>query len=469
MRALHLSHDELRRLAQLVADASVELLTSLAERRTFPQTSGETTERMFRGPLPETGLGASAFAAFSDIAGQARINNGRFFGYVHGSGEPVAAFADLLASALNQNVTAWRSAPAAVVIERTVLEWLAEAIGCGGFTGSLTGGGSSANLMGIAMARESRLPANTTGVHGGGVLYASEEAHMSVPKAAALLGIGTENLRYIPTDADYRMRTDELERAMTRDVAEGKKPVAVVATAGTVNTGAVDPLTDIAGVAQRHGAWLHVDGAYGALAALATQEKFASLHRADSIALDAHKWLYQPLDCGCLLFRDAEAARTAFAHTGDYARALPSDPLEGFAFFEESLELSRRFRALKLWMSLRYHGLGAFRRSIAEDLRLAQLLANKVTAHPQLELAAPVELSVVCYRWRQRGLAPEELDRINAAILQRVVARGRVYISNATLRGRFSLRACIINHRTTEADLDALIEEVMAAAQEVQA
>jgi len=236
-----------------------------------------------------------------------------------------------------------------------------------------------------------------------------------------------------------------------------------------VNTGAIDPLEVIADIAQKYDLWLHVDGAYGALAAIAVPDRFAGLARADSISLDPHKWLYQPLDCGCLLFRDARAARTAFADSGDYARPLQSHPLEGFAFFEESLELSRRFRALKLWMSLRYHGLRKFRPSIGEDLRLAELLADKITAHPEMELMAPVGLSVVCFRWRKASIAAEELDSINAAILQRVIARGRVYISNATLGGRFSLRACIVNHRTEEADLDALIAEVLAAAQEVQA
>ena len=467
MRSLHLSDDEVRRLARRAADAAADLIASADRQRTFPETSGEICERSFSADVPEEGMGESAFDAFADVVAHSRINNGRFFGYILGSGEPVAAFADLLASALNQNVTAWRSGPAAVVIEQTVVRWLGEVIGCKGFAGSLTGGGSSANLMALAMARESRAPANKGGARGG-VVYASEEVHMSIPKAVALLGLGTENLRRIPVDDDYRMRVDELERAIGLDAAGGKKPLAVVATAGTVNTGAVDPLQGIAEVAKKHGLWLHVDGAYGALAAMAVREKFAGLERADSISLDPHKWLYQPLDCGCLLFRDAAVARTTFADSGDYARPLQSHPLEGFAFFEESLELSRRFRALKLWMSLRYHGLRKFRQSIGEDLRLAELLADKITAHPELELTAPVELSVVCYRWRKPGMAAAEVDRINAAILPRVIARGRVYISNATLGGRFSLRACIINHRTTEADLDALVAEVTAAAREVQ-
>ncbi len=244
--------------------------------------------------------------------------------------------------------------------------------------------------------------------------------------------------------------------------------MAVVASAGTVNTGAVDPLRKIAEIAHHHGAWFHVDGAYGALAAMAAPGRFDGLDLADSISLDPHKWLYQPLDCGCLLYRSSEAAQKAFAHSGDYARSLSADPVEGFAFFEESLELSRRFRALKLWLSLRYHGLGAFRESIALDLAHAQRLAEAVKNEAQLELLAPVELSAVCFRHRGAGrLTDEELSRFNEALLKRVVQRGRVYLSNASLLGRFCLRACIVNHRTKDADVDSIIPEVLAAAKDI--
>lgn len=213
--------------------------------------------------------------------------------------------------------------------------------------------------------------------------------------------------------------------------------------------------------------WLHVDGAYGALAAIAAPGKFPGLDLADSLSLDPHKWLYQSLDCGCLLYRDASAAQAAFSHTGNYAKALSADPVEGSAFFEESLELSRRFRALRLWLSLCYHGLQAFRVAIQKDLNFAQRLAASVAKQPGLELLAPVELSAVCLRYRGTGsLSEDELDRRNAAILKRVVQRGRVYLSNATLRGKFCLRACIVNHRTTEADVDEVVSEVLAAAEE---
>jgi len=318
------------------------------------------------------------------------------------------------------------------------------------------------------MAREAKIPANERGLWGGGagvgVVYASEQVHMAVPKAVAMIGIGRENLRMVPCDASYRMIPSQLEEAIRRDRAEGTIPIAVVASAGTVNTGAIDPLREIAEITRAHGAWMHVDGAYGALAAIAAPEKFDGLALADSLSLDPHKWLYQPLDCGCLLYRDVGMARTTFAYTGDYARQLSQDPVEGFAFFEESIELSRRCRALKLWLSLRYHGLAAFRAAIRKDLDCAQRLAAAVASSPALELVGPVELSAVCFRHLvSEEASEEERNRFNLALLKRIVARGRVYLSNATLHGKFCLRACIVNHLTKEADIDAVIPEVLAA------
>jgi aromatic-L-amino-acid decarboxylase len=467
MRSLEISPDEFRRLAEKVTQFTADYLRELDSRPISPPTTGEEAERLFRTPLSEKGVGAEALAGLQDVIEHSRAQNGRFFGYVLGSGEPVAAVADLLASVLNQNVTAWRSGPAAVVLERTVVNWLAQAIGCAGFRGSLTGGGSSANLMALAMAREAKMPANEAGVRSvpQGVLYASEEVHMSISKSVALLGIGRKNLRLIPTDDECRLIPAELEQAIQRDKAAGKIPIAVVASAGTVNTGAIDPLPEIAAIARHHKLWLHVDGAYGALAAIAAPGKFTGMDLADSLSLDPHKWLYQPLDCGCLLYRDVNAAHAAFAHTGDYAKALTNDPVEGFAFFEESLELSRRLRALRLWLSLRYHGLQAFRAAIQKDLDLAQRLATAISKQPELKLVARGELSAVCFRFIGTGTwSEEELNRRNAAILKRVVQAGRVYLSNATLRGKFCLRACIVNHRTTPGDVDSVIPEVLAAA-----
>jgi glutamate/tyrosine decarboxylase-like PLP-dependent enzyme len=262
------------------------------------------------------------------------------------------------------------------------------------------------------------------------------------------------------------MRTEDLRAAIARDLASGNIPIAVVASAGTTATGSIDPLRAIAGICHEFKLWMHIDGAYGALASMAIPEAFDGIALADSISLDPHKWLYQPTGCGCLLYRDPADARRAFSHSAEYARTLSSDAIEGFAFFEESIELSRPFRALGLWLSLRYHGLRAFQQSIRDDLRLAQVLADTVDAEPDLERLAPVALSAVCFRYvGQTG----DLDALNAKILDRVIRRGRVYISNASINGKFALRACVVNHRTTDDDVKAVVSEVLAAAGELKA
>jgi glutamate/tyrosine decarboxylase-like PLP-dependent enzyme len=297
------------------------------------------------------------------------------------------------------------------------------------------------------------------------VIYCSREVHMSIPKAAALLGLGHDAVRLIGVDEAFRMRVDELRSVIREDIQSGKLPIAVVANAGTTATGSIDPMPEIADVCREFGLWMHVDGAYGALAALAKPEAFRGMERADSVSLDPHKWLYQPAGCGCLLYREAAAAQRAFSHSGEYVKALSTDPVEGFAFFEESMELSRPFRALKLWLSLQYYGLNAFRTSIAEDLRLAQVLAEAVDADPRLERLAPVALSAVCFRYVD---AKGDSNALNQAILKRVIQRGRVYISNASINGVFALRACVVNHRSTEEDVRAVVSEVIAAAEEVK-
>ncbi|KQV81936.1 pyridoxal-dependent decarboxylase [Rhizobium sp. Root1220] len=457
MHALEISDSELTVLLAETARFATDYWTSLDDRGSYPQTSGPETSHLFDRAWPVEGRRGAVLDDLRAIAEHVRPCTGRFFGYVAGSGEPVSAVGDFLASVMNQNVTAWRSAPAAVTIERVVVGWLAEAIGCQGFAGSLCGGGSIANLMGLAMARESRLPANDDGARPG-VVYASEQVHMSIPKAVSLLGLGRSNLRLIPVDSEFRMRMDFLRNAIAEDRKAGRIPIAIVASAGTVATGAIDPLQETAEIAASENLWLHVDGAYGALAALAAPEKLEGLHMADSISLDTHKWLYQPIDCGCLLYRARDAARTTFSDSGDYVKIFNADPGEAFAFFDETIELSRRFRALKLWLSLQYHGREAFREAIARDLRHAQMLAQGIREAPDLELLAPVPLSAVCFRHRSKN---------NEAVLQRVVARGRVYLSNATIHGQFALRACFVNHRTEMADVETIVSEVMAAAVEV--
>lgn len=464
MRSLTFSSQTFRSLARDLTSFAADYLEKLPQLPSYPpDINGFQTETLFGGEIPLTGLGSAAFDSLPKVFELSRPASPRFFGYVFGSGEPVGALGEFAASVLHQNATAWRSAPAAVTIERTVIRWLADAVGCSGYSGSLTLGGSSANLMGLCMAREAKAPANQTGVHGG-VIYCSTEAHMSIAKASALLGLGHDAVRLIAVDQAFKMRTEHLRRAITEDLQSGKLPIAVVASAGTTATGSIDPLAEIADLCREFGLWMHVDGAYGALAALAIPEAFRGIEHADSLSLDPHKWLYQPAGCGCLLYRDPSAAQRAFAHSGDYARVLSNDLIEGFAFFEESIELSRPFRALKLWLSLRYYGLHAFQESIREDLQLAQVLAGTIDTEPQLERLAPVALSAVCFRYVDETA---DINALNRAILDRVVRRGRVYISNAIIGDKFALRACVVNHRSTEEDVRSIVSEVLAAAKEI--
>jgi aromatic-L-amino-acid/L-tryptophan decarboxylase len=462
---LHVSTEEFRVLSARVTELAADVYSRLEGARAYPQTSGPQTRRAFDEPAPQGGLGAVALDALTGVVEMSRLPTPRFFGYVLGSGEPVAALGDLVASVLNQNVTAWRSAPAAVAIERQVVRWIADALGCHELAGSLCGGGSVANLMALAMAREAKLPGNEAGARAG-VVYCSGEAHMSIAKAVALLGLGRRNLRTVPVDGQARMSAAGLEKAIAEDRAAGRNRVAVVASAGTVSTGAIDPLEQIAEICQTNHLWLHVDGAYGALGALVAAEKYRGLNQADSLSVDLHKWLYQPVDCGLLLFKDPVVARSTFSHTEDYARVIGSGPEEDFAFFEESLELSRRFRALKVWLSLRYHGFEAFRAAIRSDLQHAQLLGAAIRRCPELELLAPIELSAVCFRYRG-AQSESDVNQLNAAILRRIIENGRIYLSNASIGGAFALRACFVNHRTRNSDVEEIVPEVLKAARSV--
>jgi glutamate/tyrosine decarboxylase-like PLP-dependent enzyme len=260
------------------------------------------------------------------------------------------------------------------------------------------------------------------------------------------------------------MDANALEAAITADRRAGRRGIAIIASAGTIVSGAIDPLVMLAGIARANDLWFHVDGAYGALAALAEPAKFDGLSLADSISLDAHKWLYQPLDCSIVLYRNENLARRTFSYSAEYVRTTSDDPIEGFAFFDQTIELSRRFRALKVWLSLRYHGLAAFRAAIGENLRQARRLAELIEAEPSLELLAPVELSAVCFRCTDADA--ETLNARNERLLRRVNHRGRVWLSNAMIGGAVGLRACITNHRTTDDDIRTIVDEVLAAAEQ---
>src|SRR4051794_5163238 len=402
-------------------------------------------------------------AACAAVLAAGRRTTPAFFGYVQSPPAPVGVAADLLASAADQNVTSWRSAPAAAAVEQQTLRWLGEFVGFdAAATGILVGGGSAANLTALLVAM--RAVTSPDDDRRAMRVYASQETHFSVAKAAAALGVG---LRSVTVDDARRIEPAALASAIAADRAAGLRPICVVANAGTTSTGAVDPLDAVASVAADAGVWLHVDGAYGAPAASdpASGHLFAGLHRADSVCIDAHKWLYAPVDCSALLLHDAAATRRAFgAEADDYVRVLATQAAETFAFWDHGLELSRRFRALKLWATLRLHGARRLAAAIGEDIRLAGHLAELLSDAGDFELLAGPGLSICCFRHRPaRHLDEPALNDHNERILQALQRDGSVYLSNTTLDGRFALRACITNFRTTQAD----VEQVLTVVREV--
>ena len=402
-----------------------------------------------------------------DVAGAARDNgHPRMFGYVQSSGTFAGALADFLASALNQNVTSWRSAPSATTVERQVIGWLKEIVGFDG-DGLLVSGGSMANFVAIAAAMTAAHPEvagrGVRALPGDPVIYASALAHMSIPKAAAMAGLGRTAVRKIPVDADGRMEVDALDRAIAHDRSAGRVPVCVVANAGDVNIGAVDPLDAIAVVCQRHDVWLHADAAYGGFAMLApsARAQFKGLEQVDSMSLDPHKWLFVPVDSGCVLVRDAAALRRAFSYAADYVDVVATPEMSEYAFWDYGPELTRRFRALKIWFALKAYGTRAIAAVVERNIQLAHRLAALIDESDDFERLAPVTLSIVCFRYVRGG---GDLDVRNRELMLRVQRAGNAYLSNAMVGNAFALRACIVNHRTREEDLTALLDEIRVCA-----
>jgi len=474
-RGLDLSPPAQRQLERMVSG----LLAGWRSRRATapilpPRAVWTRGVNSFRGTLPRRGLKLSAIRReVEQVMRLSRRNDSpRFWGYVNPPGTEIGALADWLAAGINQNVSCWRSAPGATLVELQVIDWIRTMVGLPrGAVGLLTSGGSMANLAGLAAAREAAVAGDlyrrglkrTPG--GPLALYASDEVHHSIHKAAAILGIGSDQVRLVPADRRQRLDLEELSRMLRRDRRAGLKPFCVVANGGTVVSGAVDPLPRIATLCRRERLWLHVDACYGGFAVLAPSGRrlLKGLGRADSIALDPHKWLYAPHDAGCVLYRNGGAARRAYRLGADYIRTFGATAIEQFAFWDYGPELSRRFRALKIWLAFKYHGGDVLAAAIENDFRLAKLLAGKVQDAGGLELLSRGDLGIVCFRFVPAGrrLGERELSRLNQSILLALQEAGHVFLTNARLGGRFALRVCLLNYRTTADDLDQLIRQVI--------
>ena len=401
----------------------------------------------------------------------------RFFGYVASPSTPIGAYADLITGALNANITCWRSGPAGTELEQLVVRWLGSLIDYDSDAkGLLTSGGSMANMIALLVASRRKLgpEAAHKGLwHSGAplIVYASAEAHMSIAKAADILGLGRDQVHVVACDERQRMRVDSLRQLIDKDVRDGLRPCCVVASAGTVNTGVVDPLEDVALIAEEFDLWFHVDGAYGAPGVLDARKKhlFRGLQLADSVSLDPHKWLYVPVDAGCLLFRDPNPVKATFStEDADYIKVHGHSDAEAFAYWDYGVELSRRFRALKVWLTLSYYGVRRIAEAVTNDISLAAYLGELVFAAEDFQLLAPVELSICCFRYMPAGWKTSDprLDQLNERVMSRVQTSGRAYLSNATVDGHFALRACITNFRTTKSDIELTLETIRDAARQ---
>jgi glutamate/tyrosine decarboxylase-like PLP-dependent enzyme len=422
------------------------------------------------GPLPESGTDpAQLLDRTTRLLFEHSLFNGhpRFYGYITSSPAPIGMLADLLAAAVNPNVGAWALSPAASEIEAQTVRWIASFIGypddCGGL---LVSGGNMANIVCFFAARAAKADWNVReqGLSASARrlrIYGSKETHTWIQKAADLSGLGTDSIRWIATDAALRMDVAALRRQVEQDLAQGDRPCMVVGTAGSVSTGAVDPLREIAAVCREHGVWFHVDGAYGGFAAAVAgdADDLRALGDADSVAVDPHKWLYAPLEAGCALVRDPERLRAAFAYHPPYYHFDE----RATNYVDYGPQNSRGFRALKVWLAFKQAGAAAYRQMIADDIALARAMADTIARHQELELVS-CALSITTFRYVPPELrsqigeeaAEREIDAINRDVLDRIQRGGEAFVSNAVVGGRFVLRACIVNFHASRRDAEAV-------------
>ncbi|HEX6643790.1 MAG TPA: pyridoxal-dependent decarboxylase [Gemmatimonadales bacterium] len=471
------SWDAMRALGHRMVDDMLDYLRDVRERPIW-QPVPEAARAALARPLPRTP--ESPEAVYDDFVEHVLpypMGNihPRFWGWVIGTGTPLGALAEFLAATMNPNVGGGDHG--ASWVEAQVLDWCKEIVGFPKeASGLLVSGGSMANLLGLAVARNARAgydvrKAGVRGAAGPLTVYGSAEIHSSIQKTVELLGLGHDALRLIPVNDAFEMDLGALEDAIARDRAAGCVPVAIVGSAGTVNTAAFDDLAALAGIAEREGIWYHVDGAFGAIAALdpGLRPRLAGMGRADSVAFDLHKWMYVPYDAGCILVRDAAVHRGTFTLTPGYLARARGGVAAGEVWPSDfGIELSRGFRALKIWMSIREHGADRYGEMVRQNVEQARHLERLVRAQPELELLAPVPLNIVCFRYRGDGtLSDPELDAFNDELLVRIHEEAVAVPSAASIRGRKAIRVAITNHRTRREDLELLVAETLRIAQEM--
>jgi aromatic-L-amino-acid decarboxylase len=452
---LAMEAEAMRRLGYRTVDRLVDELTDDTAPVIRRAAAGELARRL-AGPPPEEpeGLEPLLERLWDDVLPfTARGFHPGFFAFVPSSGTWPGALGDFIASALNLHAGAWMVGAGPSRLEVEVIEWFKDWLGYPAEAGgTLVSGGSAANMTALACARERLLG----GMRDDVVAYVADQAHSSVPRAARVLGFRPDQVRVLPVDRAYRLGPRTLAAAIDADAAAGRHPLFVSASAGATSTGAVDPLPALAEVCRERGLWLHVDAAYGGFAVLTARGRAAldGIGLADSITLDPHKWLYQPYECGGVLVRDGRALPAAFAMTPDYLsdfRGLAGE----VNFADHGLQLTRSARALKLWLSIRALGLGAFRGAIDRALDLAEAAADRIERSPALELLAPPSLGILCFR---RRTAEDDAERVNAALVAALESTGRALVSSTRLRGRYAIRMCVLNHTTRPEDVEHALD-----------
>lgn len=472
---LQLSRADMQALGEQALAMVIDHFETIREQPTTTTITRDEAVRLLHAPPPEapTPVGDLLDTLSQHVFTNAfRADHPRFYAFVPSPSNFVSAVGDFLMSGHNVFAGHWLASSAASQIELSVLEWLREACGLPeGAGGVFVSGGSMANLSAIVVARETRL-----GGHDPlSVVYYSDQTHSSMSKGLRVLGFGKTQRRTVATDASMRMSIASLEAAIAADRANGMRPFCVVANAGTTNTGAIDPLEPLADLCAREGLWLHVDGAYGAAAVLHPRGAAAltGLGRADSITLDPHKWLFQPFELGCLLVRDARLMQQAFRveedDHADYLADITRHIQEDVNFFERGIQLTRSFKALKLWLSLKTFGLAEFRRGIAVGFELADFAQEWLGTSGKWEIVTPSQMGIVTFRWRGAGLRAEQIDTLTARIVDRLRADGYATVMSTMLHGRPALRLCPIHPAATREEMQATLALLTRFAEEYPA
>jgi aromatic-L-amino-acid/L-tryptophan decarboxylase len=470
--------DELRHLGHRMLDDMFDYLGTVRERPVW-QPFPEAVKRRLAEPVPHQGRAAlEVYEQFQrDVLPYPPGNiHPRFWGWVIGTGTPLAMLSDMLAAGMNPQTAGIQES--ARYVEERVIAWLAEVMGFpAGSSGLLLSGGSMANLVALAVARQAKagFDVREKGVGDGApplVVYASTEVHSSVRKAVELMGMGRRNLRLIPVDGEFRIRIDALRNAIAKDRREGRLPICIVGNAGTVNTGATDDLQALAELSRQENLWFHVDGAFGALLTLSPDLKplVRGLEQADSVAFDLHKWGYLPFEVGCTLIRHAGVHRDTFAVAPSYLGATERGAAAGGVLFADlGLQLSRGFRALKVWMAFKTHGIDTIGKLIAQNVEQIRYLVSLVDAEPSLERLAPAPLNICCFRYVAPDLEDEGLNALNREILWRLQESGVALPSHTLLDGKFAIRVANTNQRSRREDFDLLVRTVVDLGREVAA